>query len=292
MELNFLNKICNWLSKNQQDITDYLQSMLLTIIITYGVIFIIRFLLHQFFKRTNFIDEKREQTIESVVKNTSGYIAFFIILFAGIDDFFPIKKLLVAGGVLGVVIGFGAQSIIRDILYGFFFLFEGQFKKGDFVQINGEVDGGTVEDLGFRSVKIRLVNGKVMNVANGQIIKVVNGNIDQRRIFESVIVSFRENPIRVKEILQEICDELNERHKDYLRINKETNDYTEVYRVYGLSSLDSSPLGYRFSICATVNDTDYVAAVQEAKELLAFKMYEQKIIMPEQNVFYKTRSSN
>lgn len=62
---------------------------------------------------------KKEQTIESAIKNTSHYVAFFIILLAVIRPFVDIKDILVAGGVIGVV-GLGAQKIMTDLLAGFF----------------------------------------------------------------------------------------------------------------------------------------------------------------------------
>lgn len=270
---------------------DYLVSLIIAIILTYTVIFIVRKALSIFFKRTNFIDEKKEQTIESVFKNTSNYIAFFIIVMVALKPFVDVKNLLVAGGVLGIVIGFGAQSVIKDILYGFFFLFEGQIKKGDYVHINESPDGGTVEDLGFRSLKVRLLNGKLLTISNGEIKQVINGNIERRRIFESVIVSFREDPSRMKLLLQSVCDELNERHTSYLMKEKDGSSFIEPYQVYGLSSMDAHEMGFRFSICATTNDVDYLIAVQETKELIAQKVFDEKIKMPEQSVFYQTRAN-
>lgn len=265
-------------------VVDYGISLLITILVTYAMLYVIRLLIAQFFRRTNFISEKKEQTIESVVKNTSHYVAFFIIALAAIRPFVDIKDILVAGGVIGIVVGLGAQKIMTDILAGFFMIFEEQFQRGDFVHINGELEGGTIEDLGFRVVKVRMVNGKLMTVPNGEIRKVENGNVEKRRIFESVIVSFKENPARIEELLQEVCDELNELHKDYLKIDPLTNEYIEAYQVHGLSSLDVSPLGYRFSIKATVSDDYYIVAVQETKKQLAQKIYDAKILMPTQQV--------
>lgn len=267
-----------------EEVVDYGISLLITILITYAILYVIRILIAQFFRRTNFISEKKEKTIESVVKNTSHYLAFFIIALAAIKPFVDIKDILVAGGVIGIVVGLGAQKIMTDILAGFFMIFEEQFQRGDFVHINGELEGGTIEDLGFRVVKVRLINGKLMTVPNGEIRKVENGNVEKRRIFESVIVSFKEDPSRIEALLQEVCDELNEQHKNYLKKDPLTNEYDEIYQVHGLSSLDVSPLGYRFSIKATVSDDHYIVAVQETKKQLAQKIYDAKILMPTQQV--------
>ncbi len=267
-----------------EQVVDYGISLLITILVTYAILYVIRLMIGQFFRRTSFISEKKEKTIESVVKNTSHYVAFFIIALAAIKPFVDIKDILVAGGVIGIVVGLGAQKIMTDILAGFFMIFEEQFQRGDFVHINGELEGGTIEDLGFRVVKVRMINGKLMTVPNGEIRKVENGNVEKRRIFESVIVSFKENPSRIEALLQEVCDELNELHKDYLKIDPLTNEYVEAYQVHGLSSLDVSPLGYRFSIKATVSDDHYIVAVQETKKQLAQKIYDAKILMPAQQV--------
>lgn len=272
------------------EVKNYVWTMATTIVFTFAVLFLIRVVVGQFFKRTHFIEPKKEETILSVMKNSFNYIAFIIIVIAALKPFVDIQNLLVAGGVLGIVIGFGAQSAIRDLLYGFFFLFEGQFRKGDFVNINNSVDGGVVEELGFRALKLRLLNGKLLTISNGEVLQVVNGNVEKRRIFESIIVSFREDPSRIKVLLEEVCVDLNEKHKDYLMVDKGTEDYEEQYRVYGLSSLDSNPLGFKFSIAATTKDTDYVTAVQEAKEAIAQKLYDEKVRMPEQSVFYQTRA--
>lgn len=269
---------------NWEQAMDYLLSIIFTIVITYAILFVIRLLIAKFFNKTNFISEKKEQTIESVVKNTSHYLAFFIIVLAAIKPFVDIKYILVAGGVIGIVIGLGAQKIMTDILAGFFMIFEEQFQRGDFVHINGELEGGTIEDLGFRVVKVRLLNGKLMTVPNGEIRKVENGNVEKRRIFESVIVSFKEDPSRIEKLLQEVCDELNEKHKEFLKVDPRTAELVEIYQVHGLSSLDVSPLGYKFSIKATVKDDDYLTAAQQTKKHLAQKIYDHKILMPTQQV--------
>jgi moderate conductance mechanosensitive channel len=278
------NRIEGLFDINWERVIDYGVSLLITILVTYLILYVIRLLIAQFFRRTNFISEKKEQTIESVVKNTSHYLAFFIIVLAALRPFVDIKDILVAGGVIGIVVGLGAQKIMTDILAGFFMIFEEQFQRGDFVHINGELEGGTIEDLGFRVVKVRLLNGKLMTVPNGEIRKVENGNVEKRRIFESVIVSFKENPSRIENLLQEVCDDLNEHHKEYLKKDPLTGEYVEIYQVHGLSSLDVSPLGYRFSIKATVSDDHYLVAAQQTKKRLAQKIYDEKILMPTQQV--------
>ena len=69
-----------------------------------------------------------------------------------------------AGGIIAAVIGFGAQDkLINDIISGIFMIFEGTIKRGDFIHVNGELEGGTVEELGFRICKDSLNKWKVIN---------------------------------------------------------------------------------------------------------------------------------
>jgi moderate conductance mechanosensitive channel len=278
-------QILGFFEINWNHVKDYFLSLILTAVSSYLVIRLLRFFLHHIFKRTNIIDEKKESTIESVVRNTANYVLFFIILFAAIQPFVSnLKDFIMAGGIIAAVVGFGAQKVINDLLSGVFIIFERTIQKGDFININDELEGGTVEELGFRVVKIRLINGKLVTISNGEIRKLVNGSVEMRRVFESVIVSFNENPGKVKMLLQEICAELNERHKEFLLIDRTTGVFREEYQLYGLHSLDVSPIGYKFSITATVNDVDYMKAARETKELLAQKMYDNNIMMPAQQI--------
>lgn len=265
------------------EVGDYFVRLTVTIIFTYVLMVVFRKIMQQLFKRTTLLEEKKKETIESVVKNTSRYIFAVIIIIAAIKPFVvDLKEVIVAGGIIAAVIGFGAQKLINDLISGVFIIFEGTIKRGDFINVNGELEGGTVEELGFRIVKIRLINGKLLTISNGEIRKMVNGSVEKRRIFESLIVSFNQDPGVVRMLLQEVCDELNTKQLAYLQVDESTGDYVERYELYGLHSLDTSPFGYKFSIVATVNDTDYLVASLEAKKILAQKLYDNKVKMAEQ----------
>lgn len=279
----FLDFVQQFFDIDFELVRSYFITLTLTIVFTYALIVIFRKILQQLFRRTSIIEEKKKETIESVVKNTSRYLFATIILIAAIKPFVgDLREVIVAGGIIAAVIGFGAQKLINDIISGIFMIFEGTIKRGDFINVNGEPEGGTVEELGFRIVKIRLINGKLVTISNGEIRKMVNGSVEKRRIFESVIVSFHQDPSVVKKLLQEVCDELNQKQIGYLKVDPSTGEIVEKYNVYGLHSLDTSPFGYKFSIVATVNDTDYLPAALEAKEAMAQKLYDHEIKMAEQ----------
>lgn len=278
---NILDKLQGSLPESLESVQSYIFSLATTTLITYLVLLIIGFSLNFFINRATVLQDKKGKTIKSIYKNTSNYILAAIVLIAAIKPFFEdLSELILAGGIIAAVIGFGAQKVVNDILSGIFMVFEGTIKAGDFIHINEELEGGTVEEIGFRIIKIRLISGKLVTVSNGEIRKMVNGSVQKRRIFESVIFSFKENPLKVKELLQNICIELNQKHNSYLKKNID-GSFEEEYKVYGFHSLDTSLNGYKISIVATVNDTDYLTAVLETKELMAQKLYENKIKMAE-----------
>jgi small-conductance mechanosensitive channel len=92
--------------------------------------------IHRIFEITR-IDEKKEATLASLLLSLTRYaisiIAFLMILRAFELDIGPI---LAAAGILGLAIGFGAQNLVKDVIYGFFIIFEDQMHVGDYVSIN------------------------------------------------------------------------------------------------------------------------------------------------------------
>lgn len=119
-------------------------------------------------------NQRRAQTIRGLLDNVVKYAIFIIALAmilreAGVD---PVS-LIAGAGIIGVALGFGAQSIVRDVLSGFFILFEGAYVVGDVVNLHiaGTPDiAGMVEEIGLRSTRVQELNGKTAFVPNGAII--------------------------------------------------------------------------------------------------------------------------
>ncbi len=120
----------------------------------------------------------------------------------GID----LGPLLVAAGVGGIAIGFGAQALVKDVIAGFFILLENQIRVGDVVNAAGV--GGLVEDVGLRTITLRDLSGNVHIVPNGTITTVTNMTMDYSRYVFNVGVAYRENVDEVMTILKEVAAEL------------------------------------------------------------------------------------
>lgn len=112
-----------------------------------------------------------------------------------------IAPILGAAGVVGIAVGFGAQSLIKDYFNGFFILLENQIRQGDAVEICGKT--GKVEDLTLRYVCLRDNEGSVHYIPNGQITTVTNKSRDYAFALIDVSVAYRENLDEVYEVIRD-----------------------------------------------------------------------------------------
>ncbi|MBU5262409.1 mechanosensitive ion channel family protein [Bacillus atrophaeus] len=256
--------------------------LIVAVLLWVGVFIINRFV-QAFFKRTDFIEERKEKTIESLVRSltrysaTIGFILYVVSLF--VDDF---GKILAGAGVAGIVIGFGAQSLIKDIVAGIFLIYERQLHKGDYVTVNN-LFNGTVEEIGLRSLQIREWSGKLLTISNGEVRQIENYNINYMRITESLLVSFKEDPERVYRVLEEACDMLNQELRDSLKRDEFLNP-EEPFQVHGITSLNKINRGIEFTVKGMVKDQDYFSASLTVRRVLVRQLYQHNVQMLEEAI--------
>ena len=112
--------------------------------------------------------DKRSQTLNNMLTWTLGLIIVVIILFMILSEIgVDITPLLAGAGVLGIAIGFGAQSLIKDFVTGLFIMLEDQYSKGDVVKIAGIA--GLVEEVNLRRTVLRDLDGIVHSIPNSEI---------------------------------------------------------------------------------------------------------------------------
>jgi small-conductance mechanosensitive channel len=117
-----------------------------------------------------------------------------------------IAPIIASAGILGLALGFGAQSLVKDFLSGIFMIFEDQYGVGDVVDV-GEASG-TVEAVSLRVTRLRDLNGTVWYVPNGAILRVGNMSQNWSRAVVDVNVSYREDLVRVQRVLREVAHDL------------------------------------------------------------------------------------
>jgi len=161
-------------------------------------------------RREDFLDEeavtriKRQDTAITLTRNALRYVVFAIVALVVLSIFIENPLPGVAGAtILAAVIGFGAQSFLRDVIAGFSIVFEGQYSVGDFVLIKPQDVSGIVEELGLRMTKIRSLSGEVSYIPNGAMQGVINYVSGQQRFNVEVQVTDADAASRVEGALSE-----------------------------------------------------------------------------------------
>lgn len=119
--------------------------------------------------------EKRQKTVQALFVSVWRILVVFVIALSIFHELFPtidLAPLFASAGILGVALGFGAQSLIKDLLSGIFIISENQYRVGDIIDIEGA--SGTVERIGTRSTVLRDADGNVHYFPNGTIAHVIN----------------------------------------------------------------------------------------------------------------------
>jgi small-conductance mechanosensitive channel len=147
---------------------------------------------------------KRQDTAITLMRNALRYVVFIFVVLFILSIFFRNPLPAAAGTtILAAVLGFGAQSFLRDVIAGFSIVFEGQYSVGDFVLIKPQDVSGVVEELGLRMTKIRSLSGEVSYIPNGTMQGVVNYISGQQRFNVEVQVSDADAAARVASALGE-----------------------------------------------------------------------------------------
>jgi small conductance mechanosensitive channel len=151
--------------------------------------------------------EKRAKTLARIIQTgLIGVVAVIAIMMIIRELGLDIGPILAGAGIIGLAVGFGAQSLVKDIISGFFILLEDQYRVGDIVQIGGVA--GQVEHMSLRVSILRDLEGKVHYVPNGSVNVVSNLTKEWARAVLDIGVAYKEDVDQVMNILRELGDEM------------------------------------------------------------------------------------
>jgi small-conductance mechanosensitive channel len=136
-----------------------------------------------------------------------------------------IAPIIASAGILGIALGFGAQSLVKDFLSGVFMIFEDQFGVGDVVDVGAAI--GTIEAVSLRVTRLRDLDGTVWYVPNGEILRVGNKSQNWSRAVVDIGVGYDEDLTRAKRVLAEVAQDLWE-DDDYRSVIIEEPEVTGV----------------------------------------------------------------
>lgn len=181
--------------------------------------------------------EQRANALAGVLRSVVSFVIFAIAGFLVLDELgINLAPLLAGAGIVGVALGFGAQSLVRDFLSGMFILIEDQFGVGDIVALDSV--RGTVETISLRTTQLRGVDGTVWHVPNGEIRRVGNMSKHWSRAVLDVEVAYGTDIDQARAVIKRVAD----------AVWRERADVLEEPRVLGVETLGASSLTLRLVV--------------------------------------------
>jgi len=158
--------------------------------------------------------EKRVRTLGSLARGTIRLILYSVTALLIVGELYPEGRtaLFTSAGVLGVVIGFGAQNLIKDIVTGLFIITENQYRIGDEVTLIaamglGKIEG-QVEDLTIRTTVLRDLSGNVHHIPNGNIGVTTNKTLGFSRMNEEIVVAFDTDLAKLEKVIKKVGEDM------------------------------------------------------------------------------------
>lgn len=149
---------------------------------------------------------QRARTLANILSSTGMVIIWVLAALSILGTLeYDLRPLLAGVGILGLAIGFGAQDLVKDVVTGFFILLEDQYGVGDIIEIN-QTAQGKVETLTLRVTALRAIDGTLHYFSNGDINHVANRSKDWARAVVDVGVAYKEEPSKVREVLEEVSE--------------------------------------------------------------------------------------
>jgi moderate conductance mechanosensitive channel len=221
--------------------------------------------------------EQRIDALSSVLRSVVTFVIWLVALLmclgeVGID----LAPLLAGAGVLGVAIGFGSQSLVRDFLSGMFILIEDQFGVGDIVDLGDA--SGTVEAVSLRTTRLRAVDGTVWHMPNGEITRVGNMSQHWSRALLDVEVAYDTDLEHARGVIKRVADELW----------REDTSVLDEPEMWGVEQLGASGIALRLVVKTTPSAQWKVSRELRERIKLAFDEEGIEIPFPQQMVWNRS----
>ena len=205
---------------------------ILTILLIAGIflkfskVIVDKYFLSQTGNKTLYLEAKRARTLTILLYSVIKYTIYFVVLVMILQQFKIDTTSIIAGaGVVGLAVGVGAQSLIKDFITGFFIILEDQYSVGDYIA-SGDMQG-TVQEIGFRVTKLRDTNGVLHIIPNGLISRVTNYSRGHMLAVVNVPVAYTVNLSQVTDLLEQAC----------IKVGKALPEVLDGPKVLGVSEL-------------------------------------------------------
>lgn len=204
-----LDTIINFVKDHALNVTIILVG---TVIIHNFAMVTMRKLIHRAIKPEHFKSEReqkqREDTLNSTVNAAVRMFIWVIAALLLLSEFgIDIAPLLAGAGIAGIALGFGAQSMVRDFLAGFFILTENHYRVGDVVELNQTVSG-VVERISLRQTSLRDLDGMLHHIANGEITIATNMTMEFAGINLDVGVGYDTDIEKLEKVINKVGESI------------------------------------------------------------------------------------
>ncbi len=220
---------------------------------------------------------QRTRTVGTVVGNVASIMVYLIGIGMALAEFGVNLGPLIAGaGIVGVALGFGAQSLVKDFLSGIFMFIEDQYGVGDIIDV-GEASG-VVEVVNLRTTRIRDVEGTLWHVPNGEIRRVANKSQEWARTVLDIEVAYDTDIVRAMEVIKQVADEVWEQAPDHATILEEPE-------LWGVEAFGESAIAIRLAMKVEPSEQWATARLIRARIKEAFDVEGIQIPFPQQTVW-------
>jgi len=254
--------------------------ILIALLLVFLIIKMTRIMIKRIINRVEASDKldvhskQRYHTLSAVVLSFIKVVVWIMAVLWVLGELnINVGPILVAAGGVSLAIGFGAQSLVKDVVSGFFILMEKQFALGDFVDING--DSGYVERISLRTIKIRTLDGSLHIIHNGSISKVANKTYEWSRAVVNLKVSITEEPQKVLSVLKIVCE-------DIYNDNNWKSKLIELPVPQGIIGLSDNSADFRI-LAKTIPDSQW-AVERELRIRVSNAFQKNGILTPIQNI--------
>jgi len=192
--------------------------------------------------------ERRQNTLMKLLQNILAYIVYFIAILTILATFeIDVAGLLAGAGIVGLAVGFGAQSLVKDVITGFFIVFEDQFAVGDEVLIGAA--RGRVEEIGLRTTKIKSYTGELFIIPNGSILNVVNYSVFNSKVLVDIKVSYGSDIQEAERLIKEFLKNLPFKYPELVKAPE----------ILGIEDLTATEMVFRIVVETLPNENQDMA---------------------------------
>ena len=182
--------------------------------------------------------ERKAMTMVSLLSSLLRYVAALVILCWGLSILgVNVNAIVASVGIVALIVGFGAESLVADVVTGIFLIFENQYNVGDIVEVNGF--RGVVKDIGIRTTSIMDTGENIKIINNSEMKNILNRSDNVSRAVSDIAIPYETDLEALEEKLPQLMEDILERHKDVM---------LSAPRYLGVQQLAESSVVLRFVV--------------------------------------------